>query len=284
MRSAVEMILNAFLSRQPAEKQERLVHFLPDSEQGRLKMLPSFAAAVRVEGFENGTLLERVHWSWFLPTLKSYSPQEQILFLSSLDETSAKMLAEEIPCKASKTELTNAGRAYLRKLLLDSVIGAHNRLLPIEYLPPSSLNQLLKLSRNQLIDLIDLLSMHDLALEVRQIVETKILKKIYSLLSEAQQKFLKIVRAKHEVMAPAKLGLDRWDGKEESLRQMLHRRGLARLGLALSRQDGSLGWYICHRLDIGRGSVLFKYSEKEGSVALVAAAVRQVEELLGYEL
>ena len=283
MRSAAEMILNAFLSRQPADKQSRLIQFLPDGERESLKQLPSFAA-FSYEGFANGGVLERVHWSWFLPTLKSYSPQEQTLFIGALDEGFALSLAAEIPCKSPTHPLLPTGRAYLRQVLLDSLIGAHDRLIPIDFLPPSPLNSLLHLSKKQLIHLIDLLSMNDLAVEIRQIVETKIIKKIYSFLTDDERRFLKQTSAKHELIAQSKMGLDRWDGNEESLRHLLHRRGLARLGLALSVQDPSLGWYACHILDIGRGNALFKFSEHEAVGTSAEAAVRQVAELLGFDL
>ncbi len=283
MRSPVEMIFNAFLSRQPEDKRGRLMHFLSDKERERLSGLPSFAQGVTLEGFSNSAMLERVHWSWFLPTLKSYSPTEQALFLAAINEASARPLTELIPSKVSKEPLTSIGRSYLRQMLLDSLIGPHDRLVPVDYLPPSSLNRLLKLPKKQLISFINLLAMHDVASEIRQIVETKILKKLYSFLSEAQKKYLKHAAAKPEPFSLQKIGLDRWDGQEESLRHVLHRRGLGRLGIALSGQDPALIWYVCHQLDIGRGNALFKMSVKEKTSAVIEAAEAQVEELLDNE-
>lgn len=280
MRSPVEMIFNAFLSRQSQEKRERLCRFLTNTEQERLSQLPSFEQGLTPEGFSNGAMLERVHWSWFLPTLKSYSPTEQALVLASLDKDSALPLAELLPAKISQDPLTPMGKAYLRQMLLDSLIGAHDRLIPAEFLPPSPLNQLLELPKRELIALIDLLAMHDLAAEMRQIVETKILKKLYSFLSEAQKQFLKHASKKAEPFTLPRIGLDRWEGTKDALRHVLHRRGLGRLGLALSEEDPALIWYICHQLDIGRGNALFKLSTKEASHTVSIAAVKQVEELL----
>lgn len=283
MRSSALMILNAFLSRQDAEKRERLLHLLSEKDLAKLSHMPSFKEELTPEGFSNESMLERVHWSWFLPTLKSYSPTEQELFLASLEESSARPLTELIPCKIAKEPLTSIGRSYLRQVLLDSLIGPHDRLVPADFLPPSSLNRLLKLSKKKLTNLIDLLAMHDVASEVKQIVETKILKKLYSFLSEAQKKLLKQAAAKPEPFSLPKIGLDRWDGTEDSLRHVLHKRGLGRLGIALSGQDPALIWYVCHQLDIGRGNALFKMSTKEAVSAVIEAAARQVEELLENE-
>jgi hypothetical protein len=284
MRSAVDIILSSFLSRLQVEKQERLLHFLPNNERESIKTLLPLAQMPPIESNAYEKMLEKVHWSWFLPTLKSYSLPEQSQFLAVLDETAARALASEIPCKMAKIDISIMGRSYLRQVLLDSLLGPHDRLIPIAYLPPSPLNKILNLSKTQLITLIDFIAMHDLSVEIRQIVETKILKKIYSYLSEKQRRFLKLTAAKHEVSPPPKIGLDRWDGNEDSLRHLLHKKGLSRLGLALSGQDPSLAWYVCHLLDIGRGSALFKLCEREKNGSSVDTAVRQVEELLEHDL
>ena len=71
-----------------------------------------------------------------------------------------------------------------------------------------------------------------------------------------------------------------WDG--ESLRTLLHRRGLMRLGAGLFGQDPDLIWTLCHQLDIGRGGAVMKLCTKEAASEI---ARRQIEELMGsYEI
>ena len=205
---------------------------------------------------------------------------EQKLFLSSLSSYAAKNLAKVLILSSYAQEIPKIGKAYLRQILLNSLLGAKNTLIPESCLPATPLKALSALSKTELIRLIDLLSLHDLAAELRQIVETKILKKIYSLLSEEERKFLKGAMAHKDHFVLMKMGLDRWDGSEETFRTLLHRRGLARLGAALSGQDPNLIWHICHRLDIGRGNALFKYCKKEPIHGVSDVIVRQVETLL----
>lgn len=257
-----------------------LEKFLPESERRELEELPPFTEEVRPDRFTNGNVLEKVHWSWFLPTLKAYPETEQKLFLSAVDSYAAKNLARALILSSNGQEMSEIGRLFIRKILLDSLLGPHDRLLPKEYLPPSPLKGLLNLSKKELTRLIDLLSLHDLAAELRQIVETKILKKIYSLLSEEERKFLKLAMAHKDPFALGKLGMDRWDGSEESLRTLLHKRGLARFGAGLSGQDPDFIWYICHQLDIGRGTALHKLCAKEPIHGVTDAIIRQIEELL----
>jgi hypothetical protein len=282
-RSPVETVLHAYLSNQPEEKRARLMQFLPDLEKERLQTLAPALGEASLEIETPAHLLDSVHWSWYLPTLKSYAGDEQALFLAALPKDDREALSLELPCKSSTEELTFLGRSYLRQVLLDSLVGPHDRIVPKQILPPSPLNALLGLSKGKLISLIDLLSMHDFAQEIRQIVETKILKKLYSSLSEEERKFLKQITMRREPFTLPKIGLDRWDGTKEELKTILHRRGLSRLGIALSGQDPALIWYICHQLDIGRGTALFKLSLREThTTVMVDSAVKQVEELLGY--
>jgi hypothetical protein len=282
MQLAADIILNTFLGRHPSQVRERLLRHLPQSECKRLQNMEPAPPVKSMPAADD--LLKQVHWSWFLPTLKSCLPQEQPLFLSVLTSASARALAGEIPCKLLKGEITFMGQSYLKEVLLNSLVGPHGQLLPINYLPLSPLNRLLQLSKLELIRLIDLLAMHDLIVEIRQIVETKILKKIYSFLSEDQRQFLKAVTARHELMSSQRTGLDRWDGSAKSLRHLLHKKGLARFSAALCGQNSSLAWYVCHRLDIGRGSALFKLCVGGIPSAAMDIAERQTEELLGYIL
>jgi hypothetical protein len=280
LRNPSETVLKALLSRCEPEKKRALERFLPQEELLRLERLPALAEEVKCEGFANGGVLEKVHWSWFLPTLKTYPETEQMLFLSALDSKAAKNLAKVLTLSSDSQEITEVARGYLRQILLNSLLGAHDRLIPVGYLPITPLKALLNLSKKELTRFIDFLSLHDLAAELRQIVETKILKKIYSLLSEEERKFLKVAMAHKEHFVHSRMGLDRWDGSEEALRIALHRRGLTRLGAALSGQDPDLIWYVCHQLDIGRGGALFKQCMKEPIHGVSDVIIRQIEELL----
>jgi hypothetical protein len=278
------MVLKAHLNQRPLEEREALLRFLSESEQLYLSGLPEPQEEELPESRPFGSTLEKVHWSWFLPTLKSFSAREQRLFLSVLSPYAAEQLKISLSLKGSPEEISETAKGFLRQQLLHSLDAPRDGLLPLEYLPASSLNRLLALSKKELIRLIDYLALYDLSQEVRQIVETKILKKIYSLLSEEQKNILKQITTHKELNPLPKLGIEKWaeggGGSEESLRIILHRRGLARLSVALSGQDSDLIWMICHQLDIGRGGTLFRLCGKEKISAAAETIFRQIEELL----
>lgn len=274
------MVLKVFLNRHPPEKARALERFLPAKERVLLETLPTLAEAVIAEPLTDNGLLEKVHWSWFLPTLNQYVSAEQKLFLSALSPYAAQKLTAALKITSQPSyEATQVARPFLRQTLLHSLTGYTDRLLPINYLPPSSLTPLLHQSKKELIQLINSLSIYDLAAELRQIVETKILKKIYSFLSEGERKLLQALGARKEHFVLTRMSLSTWDGTEESFRMLLHRRGLARLGVALSGQDPDFIWYICHQLDIGRGNALFKLCAKEATHSVSDAIIRQILDL-----
>ncbi len=278
--SRAALVLKAFLSRYEPESKKALERFLQAGEKEELETLPLLEEDLDLERFSNGNILERVHWSWFLPTLKLYPEPEQKLFLSALSSYAEKNLARALTLSAGGNGVSSVGKAFLRKVLLDSLIGPKDQMLPLSYLPKTPLQKLLNLTKKELTHLIDRLSLYDLAIELRQIVETKILKKIYSLLSGEERNILQTISSHKEPFQLGRLNLEKWDGSEESLRTLLHKKGLARFGAGLSGQDPDFIWYICHQLDIGRGSALHKLGLKEPIPGVTEVIIHQIAENL----
>lgn len=272
-----EWVLKAILNRYPAATKE-IERFLPKAEKERLDAMPSFSPATDVEELP---LLDRVHWSWLLPTLEPLTARDQKLFISALPPHAKENLCRELHIKMPPAEeLGRTVREFAVQTLEVSLTGEPAEILPVYFLPPTQLKPLLDLDKKQLVELIDSLSLIDLAVELRQIVETKILKKIYSFLSEEEKKSLKKVAHVKQPFTVSRLPLDKWDGEEKSFRLLLHKRGLARFSAALSTQHPDFIWYICHQLDIGRGRALAKLSESEAAKLASIPIIHQIEEML----
>jgi hypothetical protein len=273
-----EWVLKAILNRYPAVSRESLERFLPKTEKARLDAMPSTNLETDVE---EPPLLERVHWSWLLPMLESLSLRDQKLLLSALPSHTKENLCRELKIKTlPKEELSKSFQEFAAQTLTDSLTGEPVELLPVYFLPPTPLSRLLHLDKQKLVQLIDSLALNDLAWELRQIVETKILKKIYSFLSEEEKKSLKKAASIQKPFAVSRLPLEKWNGTEKSFRLLLHKRGLARLGAALSTQHRDFIWYVCHQLDIGRGKALEKLSKSESAKGTSLMIIHQIEELL----
>lgn len=270
-----DLALQTFLNALPEERVQVLMQFLPEEEQQRLHALPR---SMREEA--PSFSLENVHWSWLIPTLKSYSLQDAMAFIAALDLSVREPLGFALKVEIDRLELSPLGRGFLRQQLWESLMPHAQGVLPIEALPPSSMKKLLAFSKKGLVQCIDFLSLYDLSVEMRQIVDTKVLKTIYSILSEEKRKFLRQILDRRESFSVGRLGLERWDGQAESLRLLLHRRGLARLAGALADQESDLVWYIAHQLDIGRGHLLLKLAEESLPSSAIATMQHQVELLL----
>ncbi|MDP1608547.1 MAG: hypothetical protein Q8L98_04445 [Chlamydiales bacterium] len=274
MKSRREIVLQAFLGKLPPEKREKLETFLPEE----LRYSPQEETHSNKEPSKD--LFEQIHWSWFLPTLKTYAEKEQQCFLAALPKDVADNISASLHITPLSEPLTQSANSYLLGLLKSSLIPSSADLLPQEYLPASPLNQLLSITKKQFIELLQLLGLHDLAVELRQIVDTKTLKKLHSFITEKEHKRIKELSSyQKNSLSPRQL-LDRWDGEEESLRILLHRRGLIRLGAALQSQHPDLIWHICHQLDIGRGSSLLKLCSQETPSTLSESIFQEIDDLI----
>lgn len=280
MKTPSQWVLKVILSHYPPDRRSALAQYLPEIEIAALQAMPSFEGEI---ASEEPSLFDRVHWSWFLPILKDCPPEEQNLFLSALPSLKRESLKKELGISRPTENLKEKAKSFLVQTLTEKILKETKALLPMSFLPPSPLNVLLNSSKRELIRLIDFLSLFDLAAELRQIVDTKTLKKIYSFLSASEKKFLKHAAAATPSFSAMRLKFEGWDGSKESFRHLLHKRGLARLGGALSAQSPDLSWYLCHQLDIGRGSALAKFCIPEAPHDLSETIVRQIEQSLAYK-
>lgn len=254
MDNTVEIVCHAFLNKCPPNQKEALLSYLPPEEALKVKSLGASLGKPE-KGFElPDELLAHVHFSWLAPILRALSETEIRLFLSTLNETQIKGLKQQLLFSNQLPTLSPFALTYLKTTLFEEI--APPDLIPPTCLPANKLNALLEFKPPQLQLLIDLLSMHDLAVEIRHIIDTVKLKKIYSLISSSQQSYLKTLSHKKEPVSFKKIGLNHWNGDTEALQSILNQRGINRLAKALYGSHPSLIWYITHRLDIEKGQLM----------------------------
>lgn len=218
------------------------------------------------------------HYSWIHKLLEPFDKIERsavmVLFNERQQQEAARLFNEpHNQIKLPPIALKFYKYYFYPQLNWDSV-------LPQEYLPESPYNYLLTLKKNQLVKVMDFLGLYDLAHEMKRIVANKILKDIYACLNKEQQQFLRqCMHAKDNVMTP-NLHLESWSGDKKALMQLLHRRGISRMALALSGQHPDLIWHLAHILDTGRGGLLQKNTQKAKVPSLSDAVGLQLENVL----
>lgn len=205
--------------------------------------------------------IENTHYSWLAPVIAKMPAALQTQVVGSLKKKQADGICRILKIHNLPTVPTAAQRFFINKLYLE---WNPQDSLPCEYLPKSSLEVLLTFEKAHIVNIIDLLAMYDLSDAIRHIVDKNKLKNIYQCLSTQKQQFLRLCLHKKEKLAAQKLDINKWDGHAESLNNILHRRGMARLGKALCGQSKQFLWHITHRLDVGRGqNILEHYTPNE---------------------
>lgn len=201
-------------------------------------------------------LLHSIHFSWFVPHLRSLTEKEAKLFISCLSIKQIKELKEALMLSQAFPKPTSLAKKYLTQELFTIVSPEY--LIPPCFLPKHPLLALLHLDTAQLHILIDLLAMHDLALEIRQIISTQKLKLIYSILTREQTIYLKELLDKRESVVFKKIGLSEWNSDLQALQNSLTQRGINRLAKAIYPVHASFTWYISHHLEMEKGLLLHK--------------------------
>lgn len=276
------VICNAFLHKCPPQKRADLLNHLTDKEKHSLESLPK-TYRDPTQGIEPvSAQLERIHFSWFAPYLRTLSEREIKLFAAALSDSQASGLKKSLRLSGSLATLTPGAKTYLQETLMKEVSADMADLLPIECLPDSTLNPLLSLKMADVLILVSFLGLHDLAVEMRHIIETSKLKKISEALTAEELKYVKILMQSREPVSFSRIGLANWQGDKENLKAIIQQRGINRLAKALYGQHPSFIWHFAHKLDADRGMAVQKLCVPLENVSAAKLLVAQVLELLSF--
>lgn len=279
MKGSSAIVLKAHLDHLDPSKRNRLLKFLPEKERQHIDSLaPADSEFTPV--FE--TPKERIHpihYSWMISPMEKFNKQEQALILSALEPLFGPTLSHALGIQPNSVELSNIAKDFIYSFMYKEVCNKRF-VLPTSYLPASNMKILLRLNKNELIHLIKKLSLFDLAHEVKQIVETQVLKAIYSFLSEEERIFLKAIGSEADSFQWPKMGLDRWDRSKEHFQLLLHKRGIHRLSTAICTEGSDFMWHLSHRLDTGRGTLLIKAIETKPPTQIIENVQAQILKIL----
>lgn len=227
--------------------------------------------------------IHAIHYSWLLPAIQSFPKPLHPTLLNALSKSHAAKLRIMLHIPAQphpESALSEPVRNLFLTKLVKKLRPEH--VLPLEYLPDNLLSPLSKMTKQQLVEVIDFLGLYDLAEGIRHIIDKTFLQKLYLCLSHKQKQFLRICLHQHEKIAAAKMEMSTWDGSCKKLDIMLQRRGLLRLGKAFCGLHPDFVWHISHALDSGRGTILLHYFSEETPPAITARLVQQVTTLMNF--
>ena len=256
MRSIDWYIFKDFLDHADAEKKQALLQCLASEEKEQVLETPKLTGAPS-KGLPSYTeRLSLIHYSWFIPLFEKMYDQDKVLFIFILPDEQKQKLYQYFDITKYPSAISEEAKEYMGSKLYSYFVTKHKDILPIECLPDNPLNELLSLSRKQLLHLVDQLSMHDLSIEMKTMINASHFFKIESILSFEQKQYLRFLKKNIEPVSFKPIGLNHWNGDESLLKKVLHQRGLNRLSKAISNSHTSLLLHLAHKLDMGRASIL----------------------------
>jgi hypothetical protein len=261
MNGSSAFVCRAFLEKCPPNRRAALFHLLPEKTQQLLEEIPQINADLDRPFPSLKQLLGRIHFSWFAPHLRTLAENDIRLFLAALNPEQAEGLKNILLFSDHSPPLTVHSESYIQEIFMQKLTHGE-ALLPLNLLPVSPLSALLDLSLEQMEHLVRYLGLHDLAFEMRQIIETARLKRIFSTLTKQEKEYLQALLPKKEPVVLKRLHIQNWDGRRESLKALTQQRGLQRLGKALYGEHPTLIFFIARRFDIGMGQEMLKACTK----------------------
>jgi hypothetical protein len=280
MGPSAKILFNAFLRGSPSGKRETLLASLSRGERQSLGSLPPTFQDPTEGLCTTEQLLDKIDLSWIGGYLKNLPEGEASLFVSSLEESRYRELKKFLPLPSPLPTVTPLGKKYLHHRLFEKLKGEQPELLPIECLPESPLNLLLELDLEKYAKLIRFLGLHDVAFDLRHIIESAKIKRVESCLNSEERRYLKTLLQQKELIAFKRIYLDRWDGDPATLNEWIHQRGLNRIGKALFGQNESLLWYLAHRLDREEATHLNQLCSDLKKPQITALLIRQLVDLV----
>ena len=270
------MMLRVFINRYNPKAGDALLKFLPKEDMQMVLDQEIRSTDLSPILHQPEKLVKQMHHSWLKPIIDNFPECLLPVLAASLNPEQAVGLKISLPtspiAQPIKTFMVN--QIYYQ-------LDAEDH-LPLDYLPETELSPLAKWTKSQLVTLINFLGLYDLVPEIRKIVNHQHLKNIYNCLTPKQFFYLKICLKQKDLLVFPKLGINPSQINCEKLRQVLHRRGIIRLGRALCGQHPDLVWYLTHKLDIGRGKLLMNEFQTDTVANVTTVLKSQVLNLMNF--
>ncbi|MDF2550380.1 MAG: hypothetical protein K0S07_1447 [Chlamydiales bacterium] len=276
------LLLKTLISQAHPGREGASLELLPPEESEAVQQAPLREASLSDFAQPLESFLNPFHPSWLFYYLEKMTEEAKGFVLQSLPFSLQEKMELSGDIIASGRCLAPLIKDYFLTQFKEKIEQELASALPLIFLEKNPFSLLLNFSEQELLVLVDLLGMHDLSLEIRHIVETKRLQKIYATLNPLQLKYLRTCLHFSDSSLSAKLNLAAWDERADPLRKALHYRGLLRLACALSGLSEDFMWHLCHRFDKKRGDFLLKRFSREEVPGLTPAISLQVNHAIGF--
>src|SRR5690606_11886353 len=112
MHPSSHIVLKALLNTSPLK--EGLVKYLPSSDLEIFHKI-SLDKPFDLAQFDTTNILNKIHYSWFVPTLNSVeAPHDRLILLSALSSSLQKRLKSSLNIETESAPLSDASREYIQ--------------------------------------------------------------------------------------------------------------------------------------------------------------------------
>lgn len=216
------LALNSKLSLLSSKKRAQLVSYLPDHIQKTLgdKTFPekSVPVALTIE-----KLVRRIDISHFKAFLKTLSESEQQIYIFAFPKYKQSQLCDE-PVVFGEFRTEGFSNTVLNILFNKMLIGFP----PPVYLPFHPIIEILGDTGITLAKLVNYLGLLDVAIELKQIIAKKTLKKLQAVFDSEELAFLHTAFNKERLTSLSPMHLEGYNGDEKQLREYILERGIYR--------------------------------------------------------
>lgn len=268
----------ALLEQQTAPMRDELLGYLPESQQAEIKKAPS--QKVLFSALAPDEVLESVHPSWLIRILQPFTDNEKCFFLATLNGAMASQLKKMLGLQKSLPMLTALGKEYLKRELLELIKKERGEALSKNALPESSFNILLTFDVGRLSLLCFWLGLHDLADELRFVIDKQTWVHVEAALTPTEWQAVKTFQAKKERLTFGRMAFKDCLESPQKLRLLIEQYGMNRLAKALYGEHSSLLWHLTLRLDQKRAEFLTKLCGPLSKPDLKEALRQQVLQLI----
>ncbi|GAB4232031.1 MAG: hypothetical protein Tsb0021_10630 [Chlamydiales bacterium] len=224
--------------------------------------------------------IRNMHYSWMVDIVSQWDEGRQALIVSSLPKKQAMGLSRILNISATSPRLSNPVKHFFLDQLSRNLSLGH--VLPIPLIPESPLKRLLSLSKEEIEKIIDFLGVYDLANEMKQIINKKILASILQSIGPERKKILKRAMLQQDKFIQDRMGVEHFGGDQNAMDKVLHKRGMIRLAKGISGCHPDLFWHLSHILDTGRAKFLEKYWEKDPTPVITDSIARQIHSVIKF--
>ncbi len=266
------IFLRLLINRFNTDKPENLAKIAAAEDQDALSGPPIASSDPRLMLFLPQSWLSSIDSSWLKPCLEKMS--------KPLQEVYAKAFPKQFGTGETKSAYNETIQDFLLTYLHS--VCSEKEVTPKVLLPTWELSCLLDLSRSELLEIVDLLAMHDLVEEMRQIVDKKLLTAILQYLTPEQQQYLKHLLRQKSSKKPSSLSVRELLKEGKKFPQMLHKLGLQKLSFAISGASKDFCWHILHTLDLPRAKFLQNHIKEEEVPNQTPQALVQVQHIIQF--